>query len=294
MSKLRYLSEAVRKQRDPRYAVCQNCGASAGTIVSRKYLVTALRRCAGCSLMIRVPVDLPDESARFYQSDYSQDTTTAMPGPAELAALVARDFAGTERAYGRYLALLDALGIRRGARLFDFGCSWGYGSFQLARAGFEVDAFEISAPRRAFAVEKLGVRAADRFPPPGPVPTYDVFFSAHVLEHVPAPGEVLRQALAMVRPGGLVVSVVPNGTARFRREHPRAWQRLWGKVHPNLIDDHFVEQAFPAVPRLFSTLLPEGPTTEQRAALGAFGRGEAAADVLADSYELVIVLRRPG
>ena len=58
--------------------------------------------------------------------------------------LLSTRFAGEEKNYAGYIAVLHALGVAEGARMLDFGCSWGYGSWQLAQAGFAVEAFEIS------------------------------------------------------------------------------------------------------------------------------------------------------
>ena len=64
---------------------------------------------------------------------------------------------GGEQSYKAYADVLETLGCRNGDRLFDFGCSWGYGSWQLARHGFDVQSFEISQPRGQYAREKLGI-----------------------------------------------------------------------------------------------------------------------------------------
>src|SRR2546422_477816 len=76
------------------------------------------------------------ENEAFYQADSEQGFTTDMPSEQELAALKASQFANHEKNYTDYIAVLGALGIGIGAKVFDFGCSWGYGSYQLAQAGW--------------------------------------------------------------------------------------------------------------------------------------------------------------
>jgi cyclopropane fatty-acyl-phospholipid synthase-like methyltransferase len=56
---------------------------------------------------------------------------------------------------------LKQLGLGKGPKIFDFGCSWGYGSYQLIKAGFDVISYEISSSRRQFAREKLGLNTID-------------------------------------------------------------------------------------------------------------------------------------
>ena len=292
MSKLAYLISSGKKRFDSRYLRCQNCGGTSGEDVARKYMVVTLRRCDDCKLMFRTPVDLPEEAAAFYQEDYTQGTTTEVPPLDELAKLRARNFADTERTYAHYVAIVKALGLGEGARLFDFGCSWGYGSYQFAQAGFAVDSYEISVPRRRYAVANLGVHAYDAFPPP-PAEPYDVFFSAHVLEHVPSPTEIITQALAMVRPGGFVVTVVPNGGDRYKAEHQASWLALWGQVHPNFLDDVYVRHNFGRLPTMMTSLTARTrPTAGQVDAIGRFARGETVPDLAMDDYEFVFILRK--
>ena len=195
--------------------------------------------------------DAPSALARFYQSAYREGFTTDLPDDAALAELIARRFRDTDRDYGRTIRILRALGVAPGSRLFDFGCSWGYGSWQLRDAGFEVEAYEISVPRRTFAAEKLGIAVQDSTDAvAGP---FDVFFSSHVLEHVPEHGPVFALAHRLLRPGGLFVALTPNGSDIFRRKWPRRWHTHWSKVHPLLLDELYYDRVFAAVPRLFAS-----------------------------------------
>ena len=221
---------------------CPACGHSASTVVSRKYLVTALRRCANCALQFRTPTTTEKESYSFYQSDYAQGFTTEMPSPEELNLLLQTEFKGTERDYSRALQILSALGCQPGQRLLDYGCSWGYGSWQLARAGYQVTGLEISRPRCEYARQHLQINAySDPNEIKGP---FDIFFSSHVLEHVPSPLQVLDFAASIVKPGGWVVTLAPNGSQHFRTRKTADWNHLWGMVHPNFLDDLFFQKVF--------------------------------------------------
>jgi SAM-dependent methyltransferase len=152
------------------------------------------------------------------------------------------DFRGSARDHVGYLAILEALGCRPGQRVFDFGCSWGYGSYQLRKAGYDVYAFEISVPRASYARDRLGVRilapeeAADSW--------YDVFFSSHVIEHVPSVESMITMGMRLLRPGGLFVAFAPNGGEVRRRTQYALWHRCWGFVHPQLLDDVYIAKRF--------------------------------------------------
>lgn len=239
---LRYLMAAATAKLRGDSADCPSCRHTGTECVARKHLVTELRRCNRCRLLFRAPTVRADESRRFYQETYSQGFTTEVPDHATLTGLLARGFRGTEKDYSHYLSVLDALGVRPGAKVFDFGSSWGYGTWQLQRHGFDVEAFEISARRAEFARQKLGLSVRHELPEP--TRTFDVFFSAHVLEHVPSVSASISYGLAMLKPGGIFVAFTPNGSDPFRRAKPWNWMKAWGLVHPNLLDDRYYKNAW--------------------------------------------------
>lgn len=243
-SRLQTLLACLPHAFSPKRRRCPSCDCARSTLVSRKHLITALRRCADCSLLFRTPTVSSAENAHFYQETYDQGFDSDTPAPAELARLLSTRFSGTGKDYAPYIAILSALGVPPGARLLDFGCSWGYGSWQLREAGYEVTSFEISRPRCRYAREKLGVNAHDHLAALGDQP-FDVFFSAHVLEHVPSVAATLAFAKSKLKKDGLFLAFTPNGSQPLRHAHPALWQNLWGHVHPNFLDDVFYRRALP-------------------------------------------------
>lgn len=239
IQKLKYLRLSAAKTVLRKGFDCPSCGSGESRIVDRKYLVTALRRCDGCKLLFRTPATTAAENEAFYQAEYSQGFTTDMPDPAALERLVSSGFRGHEKDYSTYIAVLRSLGA--GQRLFDYGCSWGYGSFQLGKAGFEVDSYEISVPRAEYGRCHLGIHF--KTPEEAVKGSYDVFFSAHVIEHVPSVSEFIAFGLSVLKPGGLFLAFTPNGSESYRRVDPQGWHKSWGFVHPQLIDEVFVRQA---------------------------------------------------
>ena len=208
--------------------------------------------------MFRRPVDSMEANRKFYANgSYRQGFTTDLPDAIALERLKATNFHGSPKDYTVYISVLDALELRPDDSLFDFGCSWGYGSYQLKRHGFRVTAHEISAARRAYAAGRLGIDFFDDFAllePGHPLfESFDCFFSAHVLEHVTQPRQVVEWAEKLLRPGGIFVSFTPNGSEAHRRRNPR-WNKLWGEVHPHLIDDRFLRRTFADWPRLLTSV----------------------------------------
>ena len=232
-----FLQSCLRRLFRPGSMQCPSCGGRPATVLDRKHLVLTLARCSRCDLLYRQPTTPPEKSREFYQDDYTQGYTTDMPDDAALQELTTRKFSGTERDYRRFIAMFDALGVPRGSRVLEFGCSWGYGAWQLAQAGYKVQAFEVSRPRCRYAREKLQVDAVDALE--SIEGKFDLIFSSHVLEHVDVLGRSLDFLEERLRGGGLKVHVTPNGSAAYRETAPHNWHLLWGEVHPQLLDEKF-------------------------------------------------------
>ena len=156
MARLAYLRQSIRHQFAEARFRCPNCASTQSRVVDRKFLTTQLRRCLSCELLFRTPTD--EETVRFYEEEYEEGFATEMPDASSLAQLKQQNFKGTEKDSSCYINLLLQLGLPARARIFDFGCSWGYGSYQLAQSGFDVMAFEIASNRRRYAHANLAVR----------------------------------------------------------------------------------------------------------------------------------------
>lgn len=287
MSKSSYLLRCLAAQLSAERYRCPNCGSTVNRVVDRKFVITQLRRCGTCLLLFRAPTDRPESNQAYYESEYAQGFTTSLPSDTALAEMKRSNFANTNKSCSYYIGVLQQLGLKPGNRLFDYGCSWGYGSYQFAQAGFDIAAFEVAPTRRRFAHEKLGVRTFDNMERAaadlgGQV---DCFFSAHVLEHVPSPSKSFDYAMRLLKPSGLFVSFTPNGSEAHRAASPD-WSRAWGEVHPQFIDDIFLDHSFKLSPRAVGSspvgdiLLPAECRLNR-------------ADKLA-SFELVFVARKTG
>jgi 2-polyprenyl-3-methyl-5-hydroxy-6-metoxy-1,4-benzoquinol methylase len=245
-AKLNYFLTCASKLGIKKRFYCPSCGSENSVFVKRKFIVTSLRRCSRCDLLFRAPTTTTQENEAFYQDSYSQGFTSDTPNDDTLRELVSSSFAGSEKEYTSYIKVLAALGGKPGDRLLDFGCSWGYGSWQMRKYGYDVVAFEISKPRCRYAREKLNVTAYDKLDDIKDE-EFDIFFSAHVLEHVPSISDVFIFAQKKLKKGGLFISFTPNGSSDYRKSKERHWNQLWGMVHPNFLDDRFFKKQFPEV-----------------------------------------------
>jgi asparagine synthase (glutamine-hydrolysing) len=237
--KLHYLACSVKRRLTTRVELCPNCGAADHVLVQRKYLATELRRCGLCKIMFRSPCLSPSDEIAFYVSEaYSAGVTTDTPKLDVLCELKRTRFEGTRKDASPRLALLKALGCTpQDTHVLDFGCSWGYTAWQMQAAGYRVTGLEVGKHRCGFAVSRMGINAVQNEALlEGP---FDVFFTSHVLEHVPSVTQKIVLAKRLVRPGGLILIMTPNGSAAHRALDPTGWQQMWGHVHPNLLDDQF-------------------------------------------------------
>ncbi len=230
LNKMKYLFWAARHM--PRAdRGCPACGSHSTTLLKRKYLVTALRRCEQCCLMFRIPKSTDEENNHFYQEDYCQGFTVDCPHPMVLEELKRDGFRHTEKDYSLYIEILKAVGLLPGHSVFDFGSSWGYGSWQLTQAGFLVYSYEVSHPRARYSAEHLG---CDVRPPDGLPEKVDCLFSAHVIEHLVNPRALWEIARNVVKPGGVVILFTPNGEPSLAAT-TKTYHQLWGQVHPLLL-----------------------------------------------------------
>jgi len=141
--------------------------------------------------------------------------------------------------------------VQSGARVLDYGASWGYGCWQLQQAGFSAVGFEVSKPRTRYARQKL---QQDVFDDLAAIEgAFDVFFSCHVLEHLPSPTDALQYARQVLRPGGLFVAFTPNGSVACLNRDPSTYHRRWGMVHPCYLDEEYYRTMFSDRPKLLAS-----------------------------------------
>jgi len=242
LNKFNYLKITLSKWLVGKDFNCPSCNQSESFTISKKYLITSLKRCKNCLLMFRAPTTTEEENNKFYQEDYTTGFTTDCPDEEELQQLINTNFDGTERSYQKYFNVLTNLSNRENLELLDFGCSWGYGSFQLEKQGYKVQGYEISKPRSDYAKNKLNVKTIDDL---NSVENnqFDIIFSSHVLEHLPNLMSNINFALKVLKTDGFFVAFTPNGS-KYHREKNKNWNKLWGMVHSNFLDEDFYKSYF--------------------------------------------------
>lgn len=261
---------------------CPACGQDA-TFLRRKLFVVSLLECRSCGLRFRVPKD-DDTLADYYETSYVEDFAGQRPPtPAELQEMLRTHFASDpDKNFAEYIEVLRAAGLRPGQAMLDFGCSWGFGSWQFRQAGFKVYSYELSKARATYAREVLGCTVVDDI---SEVPErLSCLFSSHVIEHLADPSLIWQVAGKVLRDDGFIAVFCPNGEpSREALIGRKQYGYLWPQVHPMVITPRFAQTTSARLG--FSGLCFSSPYDLEAAA-----RGPESGDLSGD--ELCIIARR--
>jgi SAM-dependent methyltransferase len=245
MPKLKYLKRILKHRITGQPRACPHCGErSALPLLGRKKLVQEVRQCRNCLLIFRWPCDTPEESESYYESVYASGAVTDLPSESELAKLLQDGFRGGPLDFSEKIAALKTL--QASGRVLDYGCSWGYGVFQLLRQGYDAIGYEVSKGRARYGREHLRVPVLDS---PGELDrlgggSFDAIFSNHVIEHLPAVGDTLRAFARLLDNQGLAFLILPNFTGRAARAG--AFWNWIGETHPIAPTADFFRRNLPA------------------------------------------------
>jgi 2-polyprenyl-3-methyl-5-hydroxy-6-metoxy-1,4-benzoquinol methylase len=228
---------------------CTFCGSTNCVEIDRKYFVTKLLECQSCHLYFRYPVDKKEFNAEFYQTEYQEQDklTTDLPDAETLAKIKGSNFNSANRNANRFLALFEKLiPVQKSLKIVDYGCSWGYLTYQFSQAGHQVQGYEISRSRALFGSKNLGIEI---FTNEGQLQGgNDIFFSSHVIEHHPDIQSMIVLAKSLLKEGGYFIAVSPNGSNEYRSVNSNAFHHAWGKVHPNYLNADFYKFLFRDLP----------------------------------------------
>lgn len=168
-------------------------------------------RCAACGSASLDPVPPADVIAGFYPPDYTFRAAAATEPLLRrwLRALEWRLFYRPQYR-GRLRSIRRVTGLVTG-RVLEVGCGSGTFLQMLAGAGFEPRGLDISPEDTKYARDVLGlaVTEGDLATAAADDERYDAALLFYVVEHVPDPAALVRQAFTVLRPGGWIVVAVP-------------------------------------------------------------------------------------
>ena len=170
-----------------------------------------IHRCAGCGFRQVRPRPRAADLAALYGEVYFDPAT----------ASGFRDYAAQRQRYEReaYFLARTLRRMRRRGRILEVGCGLGFLLDALARAtDWEVAGVELSAFGARYARERFGLTVRRgtleqaRLPPAG----FDFVIQKDLLEHVSHPRRHLEETWRVMRPGGRLWLITPNGEADVR------------------------------------------------------------------------------
>lgn len=251
-SKLKYLFRSALHYFSA--VCCPNCNGFNSKRIDRKYLVTRLFECQNCHLQFRHPADSKAFNEEFYQSDYEQDDgiTTELPSAEVLRKMISSNFNNSPKNADPIIALWQSIfSDLNDVKAIDYGSSWGYMSYQFLKRGIKTQSFEISRPRATYGNRHLGLNIKSNT---SDLETgNDLFYSSHVIEHVPSIGDMVNESKRLLKREGIFVAECPNGSAAFRKKNPFAFNQAWGLVHPSYLSEAFYQYIFKDCPYLILT-----------------------------------------
>jgi 2-polyprenyl-3-methyl-5-hydroxy-6-metoxy-1,4-benzoquinol methylase len=156
--------------------------------------VRRFTRCTACGSRSLNPMPSEAELAILYGAEYNND---AEPGPSIEGDPRADDW------------LLDRLAIAKPDRFVDFGCGSGSLLARVAATGVEALGFDLDPAGVAAASSASGCAVYMLASVRDHQASADMVHIGDVLEHVPDPDHVLRQACSLLRPGGVVLAQGP-------------------------------------------------------------------------------------
>ncbi|HEX5235830.1 MAG TPA: class I SAM-dependent methyltransferase [Silvibacterium sp.] len=130
-------------------------------------------------------------------------------------------------------------------KLLDYGCSWGYCTRQFIEAGYDAEGFEISEPRAQYGRGTLGLRITSDITD-FEDSSFDVIYTAHVLEHIPTPKATLNEFRRLLKPGGMLFLYVPNCGGKRARDQGVHWGPMMGEKHVLSLTAEFFLRNLPA------------------------------------------------
>lgn len=241
--KIKYLVRSAIRFAEP--IICTNCGSQTVIKIDQKFFFTRLFECQSCYLQFRHPSDSTAFNAEFYQLDYAQDDgiTTELPSEDMLRQMIIGNFVGSPKNANPIIDLWESVfSDLKEIKAIDYGSSWGYMSYQFLKRGIEVQSFEISRPRAEYGNANLGLDIkSDKNKL---LPGNNLFYSSHVIEHVPSIADMIHEAKRLLTPDGIFMAECPNGSSSFRKLNPKGFHQGWGLVHPNYLTDKFYKHLF--------------------------------------------------
>jgi len=203
---------------------CGICGGTAGEFLfsARDFNFRTTEesfsvvRCRACGTAQTVPRPPENSLGRFYPPSY-------YPIGGYDPAYYRRTIQPSQR---------DKLDIVRRFRpsgtLLDVGCGAGFFVREASKNGFSAQGIEFSREAVEFGMREGDIRLTegDLLHTHFPDSSFEIVTLWHVMEHLPHPVETLKRIRALLKPGGILVTAVPNFDSVQARVFRSRWYHL--------------------------------------------------------------------
>lgn len=169
-------------------------------------------------------------SKRYYGTVYKEQQVTDVPDDGSLSELMHSGFVGTGFDKRNRVMFIERAGAGTG-RLLDYGCSWGYSTYQYIAAGHDAVGFEISEARAAVGRCKLGLEVRSNWKDIERDEPFDLIVCDHSIEHVPNLKACIARLNAVLKPGGDLFVFAPNCSGILARRLGTDWGPFIGESH---------------------------------------------------------------
>lgn len=187
-------------------------------------------------------------SCGFHYSDYLDDvpeaggTAELELSPAEFERIdetIRTGLESRENRFTNHVNLVKRFGSPGNLKVLDIGCGGGMFLHLLQTEGANVKAIEPNSERAAFARQRFGLDVSQA-PIESPIwqrnaaLSFDVVTMWDVIEHVNFPLQTLRAAMAVLRPGGILLMDTPCRDAFYYRTGELTYRLSHGRF-PTLL-----------------------------------------------------------
>jgi 2-polyprenyl-3-methyl-5-hydroxy-6-metoxy-1,4-benzoquinol methylase len=207
--------------------VCPTCGANDAAPELEKDHMTIVR-CRSCDLVYTNPIF---DEHHYRQMYGSKEYQAIMRDLGEQSHSYRVERFGVERVTLMERQLADAVGP---VRYLDVGCSTGFVVEAAVQRGWEAIGLDLNPSAIEFGRSRgLDLRVSSLEDEPFEAASFDAVSLFDVLEHLPAPADVVQQCARLLKPGGILFLYVPNFDSASRMLMDAQAHFIWPTHHLN-------------------------------------------------------------